>query len=147
MEFFIGLVFSILLCLLLFFNSNYYRRLKGKRYERKVSQYYRSKGYNVIEYGLEKGFNDEGIDVIAKKDNEILLIQCKNWKGSKRIGEPMIQQFYGSTCFFTKRYYEKEMQAGIKIMSLYAVPSKKIFRYRALRLFKLHYLYCKYVII
>ena len=37
-------------------------------------------GYKIYMNGYNKGFKDEGIDIIAHKGNEALLIQCKNWK-------------------------------------------------------------------
>jgi len=52
---------------------------KGKEYEAYVAKVYRSRGYHVSEYGKQQGVLDHGIDLIAKKQKEIVLIQCKNW--------------------------------------------------------------------
>jgi len=52
---------------------------KGKEYEEYVAKVYRSRGYHVSEYGKQQGVLDHGIDLIAKKQKEIVLIQCKNW--------------------------------------------------------------------
>ena len=57
---------------------------KGKEYEEYISNIYRNKGYTVWEHGKEKGYKDLGIDVIAKKENQIILIQCKNWNENHR---------------------------------------------------------------
>lgn len=53
--------------------------VKGKEYEEYVAKVYRSRGYHVTEYGKQQGLLDHGIDLIAKKQKEIVLIQCKNW--------------------------------------------------------------------
>lgn len=52
---------------------------KGQEYEEYVAKVYRSRGYHVTEYGKQQGLLDHGIDLIAKKQKEIVLIQCKNW--------------------------------------------------------------------
>ena len=52
---------------------------KGQEYEEYVAKVYRSRGYHVSEYGKQQGLLDHGIDLIAKKGKEIVLIQCKNW--------------------------------------------------------------------
>lgn len=55
---------------------------KGKAYEEFVAKYYEQLGYYVWEHGKEKGREDSGIDLIAKKDEEIIFMQCKNWSQS-----------------------------------------------------------------
>jgi len=52
---------------------------KGKLYEEFIAHHYKDKGYEVIERGKIMGKKDGGIDIIAKNDDEILLIQCKNY--------------------------------------------------------------------
>jgi len=54
----------------------------GKEYEEQIGKYYESIGYHVIYHGIIKGKKDQGIDLIATKDEETLLIQCKNWKNT-----------------------------------------------------------------
>lgn len=53
---------------------------KGDEYEFFVANLYKDDGYKIYMNGYNKGFKDEGIDIIAHKGNEALLIQCKNWK-------------------------------------------------------------------
>ena len=68
-------------------------RKKGALYEEYISNIYKSNGYTVIENGKEKGIKDDGIDIIAKKDKEVLFIQCKDWniKNKYRIDHKEIQ--------------------------------------------------------
>lgn len=58
---------------------------KGDRYEEFIAQHYRGLGYFVWEHGKEKGRKDRGIDLIVKKNKEIIFIQCKNWKENTRF--------------------------------------------------------------
>jgi Holliday junction resolvase-like predicted endonuclease len=55
---------------------------KGMAYEEFVANHYKQLGYYVWEHGKEKGCKDNGIDLIAKKDKEIIFIQCKNWSAT-----------------------------------------------------------------
>jgi restriction system protein len=68
---------------------------KGVEYEKFVARVYRSRGYNVTEHGREMGKKDHGIDLIAKKDKEIIFIQCKNWNenGKWKIRHDNIKSF------------------------------------------------------
>jgi Holliday junction resolvase len=68
---------------------------KGKEYEEYVAKVYRSRGYNVSEYGKDMGVKDKGIDLIAKKDKHIVLLQCKNWNenGKWKITHKEIKTF------------------------------------------------------
>lgn len=68
---------------------------KGREYEEYVAKVYRSRGYHVSEYGKQQGVLDHGIDLIAKKEKEIVLIQCKNWNenGKWKIEHKDIKAF------------------------------------------------------
>jgi len=58
---------------------------KGYLYEEYIAEHYRRLGYFVWEHGKEKGRLDQGIDLIVKKDKEIIFIQCKNWKENSKF--------------------------------------------------------------
>ena len=53
---------------------------KCDEYEFFVANLYKDDGYKIYMNGYNHGVKDEGIDIIAYKGNEALLIQCKNWK-------------------------------------------------------------------
>lgn len=77
---------------------------QGKEFEYYVSNYFKEKGYEVIN-NFEKGQKDEGIDLIVKKDNELLLIQCKNWELSV-VSHRDIKEFLGNCYMFLYRHIE-----------------------------------------
>lgn len=68
----------------------------GRDYEQYVGYQYRKKGYIVDDYGSYMGLEDLGRDIIAKKDDTILIIQCKYWSSIKQIHEKHITQLYGT---------------------------------------------------
>lgn len=69
----------------------------GRDYEIFIGQEYERKGYKVTYTGITERLEDKGRDLIAKKDNEILIIQCKYWSKYKEIHENHICQLFGTT--------------------------------------------------
>ena len=63
-----------------------------KDFEFLVSEAYRRKGYQVQE-NLKAGA-DGGVDLVLTKDNEVTLVQCKQWK-TKSIPVTTIRELYG----------------------------------------------------
>ena len=78
--------------------------IKGKTYERQVGQVLEMKGYSVEYRGTALGKKDDGIDLIAHKNDEILLVQCKNHKYP--VKQKDIRAFVGDFCIFLKKYPE-----------------------------------------
>lgn len=68
----------------------------GRDYELAVTYEYSKKGYSVDTFGSYMGLSDMGRDIIAKKENKILIIQCKYWSKEKTIHEKHIYQLYGT---------------------------------------------------
>ncbi len=59
-------------------------KIKGDNYEIYVAEHYKSIGYEVSLNGIIHGKKDNGIDIICNKNNELILIQCKNWKENSK---------------------------------------------------------------
>lgn len=72
-------------------------KIKGKEYEEFVAGYYKLEGYEIYLNGIIKGKKDKGIDIICIKDNELILIQCKNWKEDSKykINHEKLKAFVG----------------------------------------------------
>ena len=68
----------------------------GKDYERYVGDIYENDGYNVYYQGILEGFDDLGRDLICRKEEETIIIQCKRWSQHKKIHEKHINQLYGT---------------------------------------------------
>ena len=80
------------------------KRLIGKLYEQYIGYIYEEKGYHVEYFGIAKGLEDLGRDLICKNDEETLLIQCKNWSHSKTIYEKHIFQLFGTAYQYAKTH-------------------------------------------
>lgn len=83
----------------------------GRDYEMSVGYHYEQQEY-IVEYtGIAKKLEDLGIDLIAKKGNEILLIQCKRWRKEVQIHEKHIFQLFGTTIqYWIHNFPEKQKQ-------------------------------------
>lgn len=81
----------------------------GKMYERYVGHIYETQGWDVDYFGIHKRFEDLGRDLIAKKGNEIHVVQCKNWSRFKTIYENHIFQLFGTSFGLQKDYPNKKV--------------------------------------
>ena len=91
---------------------------KGRDYELYIVDYFRKQGYQIKPFGILNGKKDHGIDVIIKKNKEITLIQCKNWKqdSSYKIKHSHLKEFLGNTTAFLDNNKEKAEGYIIKRM-------------------------------
>ena len=64
-------------------NNTQRNKQKGDKYELQIGKDYQKQGYKVYFKGINEGLCDKGIDLIAYKGKEALLIQCKNWEHSQ----------------------------------------------------------------
>ena len=70
---------------------------KGKEFEEFVAGHYKLNGYDIRLNGIQEGRKDKGIDIICAKDEELILIQCKNWKEDSKykINHEKLKAFVG----------------------------------------------------
>lgn len=73
------------------------KREIGREYERYIGYKYEAQGWKVIFHGIIKEFEDMGRDIIARKGNNIHIIQCKCWSASKVIREKHVFQLFGTS--------------------------------------------------
>lgn len=84
--------------------SDQHKAELGKRYEQYIGYLYEQKGYTVQYHGIEKGKEDLGIDLIAKKGNKVLIIQAKCWSKKRHIYHDTITQIAGAALLYHKRH-------------------------------------------
>ena len=86
-----------------YINSNNKSKWKiGRDYELYIGYKFRSEGWKVTQFGVERRLEDLGRDLIVEKvdNNNILqvrVVQCKMWSKDKQIHENAICQLYGTT--------------------------------------------------
>lgn len=100
----------------------------GRDYEFYVGYLYSKKGYEVEYFGSEKGLEDLGRDLIAKKDGETLIIQCKYWGAGKQIHEKHINQLYGTMiCYCFENSLPRDKVNGVLITNINLSETAKRF--------------------
>ena len=87
----------------------------GRDYEMYIAHLFRQEGYLIEYFGIEKGFDDLGRDLIIKKEGEIKIIQCKYWSEDKIIHEKHITQLYGTTIHYILQEQNKRLDKSSKL--------------------------------
>jgi hypothetical protein len=68
----------------------------GRDYERYIGYLREVAGYAVTYHGIFKGLEDLGRDVLAERNGEVEIIQCKRWAQAKTIHEKHVFQLHGT---------------------------------------------------
>lgn len=97
----------------------------GRDYERYIGYLYEQEGYSVYYQGIEEGLEDLGRDLIANRNAEARVIQCKYWAKYKTIHEKHICQLFGTTLkyWIEQKHSSKQLDLG-SLMS--AIKGNKI---------------------
>ena len=91
----------------------------GRDYELYVGYVYSQKGYDIDYFGSYMGLGDLGRDLIAKKGNSTLIIQCKYWGQDKTIHEKHITKLYGTlVCYCMENNIPKKNVKGVLVTNI-----------------------------
>ena len=66
--------------------------MRWDEFELLIGEAFRQKGYAVVERGGAGA--DGGVDLVATKDGQTALIQCKHWRANK-VGVATVRELYG----------------------------------------------------
>jgi restriction system protein len=70
----------------------YYRRMDPFEFEAEVARIYAQLGYSTE---LTSKTNDEGKDIILRKNNEVIYVECKRFSENTKVSRPILQKLYG----------------------------------------------------
>ena len=91
----------------------------GRDYELYVGYKYSLKGYSIDYFGSYMGIEDLGRDIIAKKGDTTLIIQCKYWSSKKQIHENHINQLFGTImCYCIENDIDKSKVKGVLVTNI-----------------------------
>ncbi len=71
---------------------NTLQNLTWREFELLVGEAFRMRGFSVTETG--GGGSDGGIDLVLRKDNEIFMVQCKQWRAYK-VSVSVVRELLG----------------------------------------------------
>ena len=99
----------------------------GRDYERYIGYLYEKDEFTVTYYGIERGFDDLGRDLICTRGNEVHIVQCKCWSNKKKkmIREKHLNQLYGTVVA-----YKIAKSMGITIDDLANITGDKLMTIR-----------------
>lgn len=80
-------------------------------------------GYKVYFKGIKEGLKDQGIDLIAYKGKETLLIQCKNWQNSQ-VKQEHLRLFLGDCTAYLEQNHN--IFAKKKVKRVFVTSCKNI---------------------
>ena len=69
----------------------------GLAFERYYGYLIEQEGFSVNYWGIKRGVQDGGIDLVAKKGKKTTYVQCKYWSKNTVIRENTVSQLYGSS--------------------------------------------------
>lgn len=108
-----------------FFRNVVVQQMDGREFEHFIGLAFVLRGYEVE---FTAGTGDHGVDVIAKKGDERIAIQCKHWGKPESVGPSIIREAFGSKAFYdctevviattstlTKQAEEEANKLGVKI--------------------------------
>lgn len=110
------------------FDIDFVATLSGYEFELLIAELYTVMGYSVTQ---TKKSHDEGIDIIAERDNKFILIQCKRYSPKNKVKLGAVRDFFGainasptkgegiiiSTTDFTKFAEDFAAKSEIKIIN------------------------------
>ena len=107
------------------------KRKKGKSYEQYIGSLYEKENWTVYYNGIHEGLKDHKIDLIAIKNNNILFIQCKNWKNPKyKIELNYIKSFiYNAIKYLEKNNLKNKYNAKCLIIMSRPSLDKEAYKY------------------
>lgn len=107
----------------------------GRDYELYIGYRYSQSGYSVDYFGSYMGLEDLGRDLICKKGNKVLIVQCKYWSSKKEIHEKHITQLYGTMASYCIEHNcPKDDVKGVLITNIQLSPmAKKMAKYLGIK--------------
>ena len=122
-------------------NKNDENEKNGLTIEVRTQKNYENLGYEV-KY-QKKQENTEEIDLVCKRDNKILLIQCKNDSKTKSITEDDIKTFYKNALQYLKTNDIEKKDAQFR----YVVAYSDVLHKSAIKILRDDFYNCKYVVL
>lgn len=88
----------------------------GIEYERYIGYLCEQRGYSVTYNGARAKLEDMGRDLILRRGNDVILVQCKRWASEKVIRENHVFQLAGSV-FEYQYQHPQQSVSGVMVTS------------------------------
>ena len=108
----------------------------GRDYERYVGHLRETDGYRVTYQGMIAGLEDMGRDLIAFRDNEVEVIQCKRWSRHKTIHQKHLFQLYGTFVYAALDDPDKDITASFVTTTSLSDLARRVAAHLGVRVFE-----------
>ena len=71
---------------------NFYRKMDPFVFEEKVAELFAKRGFTV---SVTSKTNDEGKDIVIKKNGQIKYVECKRFNEQTKVSRPVVQKLFG----------------------------------------------------
>jgi hypothetical protein len=106
----------------------------GRDYERYIGYLREQAGAEVTYHGIFKGFEDLGRDVLAERDAELEMIQCKRWAQHKTIHEKHVFQLYGTVVLARLEHPEKRVTGTFTTTTRLSPKAREVAEYLEIKI-------------
>lgn len=83
----------------------------GVEYERYIGYCYEMQQYHVEYTGALQGKCDNGCDLIARKGDKTLVIQCKRWSKNSQVHTATITAFHGAVDYLKRLHPDQKISS------------------------------------
>lgn len=97
----------------------------GRFYERQLGYEFEQQGYSVKYFGIEKGLEDLGRDLVCTKRKTTIIVQAKCWSNEKTIHEKHIYQLFGTTTTYRIEHPKEEVEAHFYTTTSLSIVAKE----------------------
>lgn len=106
----------------------------GRDYERYIGYLYEADGYNVYYQGILEGFDDLGRDLICRKGEQTIIIQCKRWSQYKTIHEKHVNQLFGTVIKYVIDHSNEKVNATLYTTTKLSDRAKEFAKYLSIEI-------------
>lgn len=97
----------------------------GRFYERQLGCEFEQQGYKVKYFGIEKGLEDLGRDLVCIKRKTTIIVQAKCWSNEKTIHEKHIYQLFGTTTTYRIEHPNEKVEAHFYTTTSLSIVAKE----------------------
>lgn len=106
----------------------------GRDYERYIGYIYEADSFNVYYQGILEGLDDLGRDLICKKGEQTIIVQCKRWSQYKTIHEKHVNQLYGTVIKYIIEHPNEKVGAILYTTTKLSERAREFSKYLSIKI-------------
>lgn len=107
----------------------------GIEYERYIGYLCEQQGYSVTYNGARTKLEDMGRDLILRRGDEVVLVQCKRWAAEKTVHENHVFQLAGSVFEYQYQHPQQAVSGALVTSTSLSEVAQRCAEYLGIRIF------------